>query len=536
MRAAAAAHAASLVSSAARLALRSQSARDAFDWAERGRTAVLRHSPVSPPRDPELAEALARYRWAARNDEEARLDGALDRDATSSRGRDEAAVLRLTRRNAGDHPGLTPATVREVRARLRGETFVQLLEVEGMTYAVVLGRRRPALVALAPSADIASALATTMFGLRRTLVGFGRAASRAASAGAIRQGLLSLDARLVEPLRALLDEGGVTVCPTASLASVPWAALPSLRDRVVRVAPSATSWCRARDASPGPRSVVAVAGPGLPGAEAEVCSVAALHEGAVALVGEQATVGAVLEATSGASLLHLAAHGRLRTDNPLFSALELVDGPLTAYDLESLPHVPATACSRRAARVPATRRSPRRRSVLRGPCSGSGRRRSWRRCSRCPTRPPAGSWWPCTGTWRPASRGPTPLPQRRPRSTPTTRSRQPSPPSSSPTAPDRSPVTGPVVVSGGGRHHDDQRRAGSGWGRRREAVRPGRTAPRWALTPASDPAFGDVWHPRRRARVSIPGPDRTPPAPYPARARTSLIVRCFPRRKPPDDR
>ena len=95
--------------------------------------------------------------------------------------------------------------------------------------------------------------------------------------------------------------------------------------------------------------MVAVAGPGLPGAEAEVCSVAALHEGAVALVGERATVGAVLEATSGASLLHLAAHGRLRTDNPLFSALELVDGPLTAYDLESLPHAPATvvlsACS-----------------------------------------------------------------------------------------------------------------------------------------------------------------------------------------------
>ena len=149
LRAAAATHAASLVSSAARLALRSHSARDAFDWAERGRTAVLRHSPVSPPRDPELAEALARYRWAARNDEEARLDGALDRDATTSRVRGEAAVLRLTRRNAGDHPGLAPATAREVRARLRGETFVQLLEVEGTTYAVVLGRRRPALVALA---------------------------------------------------------------------------------------------------------------------------------------------------------------------------------------------------------------------------------------------------------------------------------------------------------------------------------------------------------------------------------------------------
>ena len=43
----------------------------------------------------------------------------------------------------------------------------------------------------------------------------------------------------------------------------------------------------------------------------------------------------------GASIVHVAAHGHLRADNPLLSSLELADGPLTVYDLERLARVPA---------------------------------------------------------------------------------------------------------------------------------------------------------------------------------------------------
>jgi CHAT domain-containing protein len=67
------------------------------------------------------------------------------------------------------------------------------------------------------------------------------------------------------------------------------------------------------------------------------------------LVGRDASVDRVLSEMTGATTLHLAAHGRLRRDNPLFSSLLLDDGPLTVYDLESLPSVPAeivlSACS-----------------------------------------------------------------------------------------------------------------------------------------------------------------------------------------------
>jgi CHAT domain-containing protein len=41
-------------------------------------------------------------------------------------------------------------------------------------------------------------------------------------------------------------------------------------------------------------------------------------------------------------LLHLAAHGHHVSDNPLFSNLELVDGPWFGYDLDQLPQVPET--------------------------------------------------------------------------------------------------------------------------------------------------------------------------------------------------
>lgn len=44
-------------------------------------------------------------------------------------------------------------------------------------------------------------------------------------------------------------------------------------------------------------------------------------------------------------IVHLAAHGRHQTDNPLFSSIRLADGPLFAYELDrSAEHVILSAC------------------------------------------------------------------------------------------------------------------------------------------------------------------------------------------------
>jgi CHAT domain-containing protein len=109
------------------------------------------------------------------------------------------------------------------------------------------------------------------------------------------------------------------------------------------VAPSAAAWHQARvGAGPGGSAVAAVvAGPDLPGAELEAAAVAEVY-GTRPLSGSAATAGATLDALRRADLVHLAAHGRLSTQNPLFSALVLADGPLMAYDLEGLDRVPST--------------------------------------------------------------------------------------------------------------------------------------------------------------------------------------------------
>jgi hypothetical protein len=54
----------------------------------------------------------------------------------------------------------------------------------------------------------------------------------------------------------------------------------------------------------------------------------------------RAAAGRVLAALDGTGLAHVAAHGTFRADSPLFSALQLDDGPLTVYDLERLRRAP----------------------------------------------------------------------------------------------------------------------------------------------------------------------------------------------------
>jgi CHAT domain-containing protein len=189
---------------------------------------------------------------------------------------------------------------------------------------------------------VAALLATVDFAMGRMLSGFGDVRGRAALVEALRTSVERLDEILLRPIDARLAEADLVVCPPSALASAPWTLMNRAADRVVTVAPSATVWCRSRDrAAPTSRRVLAVAGPGLDGAADEIEAVAGLHTTTAVLTGAEATVRRVLDAVPDADLLHLAAHGRLRRDNPLFSQLLLHDGPLTAYDLESLPAAPA---------------------------------------------------------------------------------------------------------------------------------------------------------------------------------------------------
>lgn len=52
------------------------------------------------------------------------------------------------------------------------------------------------------------------------------------------------------------------------------------------------------------------------------------------------TVEEALRALDGAGIAHIAAHGEVNVDNPLFSYLELEDGPLYGYDIARIEHPP----------------------------------------------------------------------------------------------------------------------------------------------------------------------------------------------------
>jgi CHAT domain-containing protein len=195
--------------------------------------------------------------------------------------------------------------------------------------------------ALGPVDRIRDAAQYIPFALRRLSAGRARAASLQAATDVLDRAGDLLDDVLLRPLWRHLGDVPLVVVPVGPLQSVPWSLLPSCVGRPVSVSPSATLWhAAAARGRPSPGRVVVVAGPRLDGARTEADAVAGLYPGSRVLVGDDATAANVQEAMDGAALVHLAAHGTVRSDNPLFSSLSLADGPFTVYDLERLRRAP----------------------------------------------------------------------------------------------------------------------------------------------------------------------------------------------------
>jgi tetratricopeptide (TPR) repeat protein len=317
-------------------AVRRGNARLFLKWSERWRATVLRVSPVRPSQDSDLVSDLAALRNVA-----TRLDSAKDtRGAVPplerERGRLEAAV----RQRVLHTPALAarkaePFVTADLQDQLGDTDLLELTDVDGQLYAVVVTGRRLHLVHVGPTQAAVYRLAHALFALRRA--GSGRRASRPDLNEFGRRLEVSL---LGESVR-LLRGGPVVVVPTGRLHAVPWGLMPTLRERATAVAPSASAWLRARRAvPPKEEKIVLVGGPRLVTGEAEVRHLAVQYPDAVVLAHGSATAEQVMAAMDGAWLVHVAAHGTFRSDSPLFSAIELDDGPLTVYDLERLRQAP----------------------------------------------------------------------------------------------------------------------------------------------------------------------------------------------------
>ncbi len=142
------------------------------------------------------------------------------------------------------------------------------------------------------------------------------------------------------PVLELVGDRRVVLTPSGVLAGVPWTLLPGLVGRPVTVAQSATSWLARRTSGLRTGSAGFVAGPRVERAEQEVAAAGGQWPGAAVLLGAEATCAAVSDLARGVDVLHVAAHGRHSAENPMFSGLELADGPWFGYDIDQLPQVP----------------------------------------------------------------------------------------------------------------------------------------------------------------------------------------------------
>jgi CHAT domain-containing protein len=156
--------------------------------------------------------------------------------------------------------------------------------------------------------------------------------------------LRQLHAALIEPILPHVQGRRLAIVPFGALHYVPFQALHSGRSHLIEevevcIAPSAgvLLFCLEQARSKPQRFVLI----GAPDERTPllVREIVALHElipTAEVRIGEDATVGAVRSLAPEADVLHLACHGQFRPDNPMFSALHLADGWLTARDAYDL--------------------------------------------------------------------------------------------------------------------------------------------------------------------------------------------------------
>ncbi len=264
----------------------------------------------------------------------------------------EAALSEATRRQARQREPQPLPTLDQICAGLRpGQAVIDYLVGATHVYAcLLLPEAPPRWVRLCKLEALDAALGRLELLLVSLRAGASPAQRQAAAASQRPSAdalLAKLDAFLVAPLRAHLPQRGeLLIAPDERLFDVPWAALHGpegyLGERhVLLLIPSAavlgladrrpaTPLDEAVTARPGPPLALGYAGdPPLAQVTAEL---AALQQAIPALVCRDPATSTDLRGAVAPELLHIAAHGRIRPEAPLFSQLDLADGPLLLAD------------------------------------------------------------------------------------------------------------------------------------------------------------------------------------------------------------
>ena len=285
---------------------------------------------------PVVQAALARLRDARVALDEAKLGGGdVGAAATTVRSL-EREVLDHRRAAGGNQPspGATmPARHADVP---EGSAYITYAIRLGLLVAVVRRGERSELHHLGPLDAIVGAMRSQRLALQH--LADERFSGSGSDLARLQRASATLDEVLVRPLGAGAAER-VVLTPPIALGDITWSALPSLVDRPLTVVPCLASWAADADA-PRVRRYSFLGGPGLQAAADELRRIGDIwrRPDAVVVAASCERAGAAL---LRADLLHVAAHGTFRLDNPFFSSLEFTDGSLTVLEMVDLGRAPA---------------------------------------------------------------------------------------------------------------------------------------------------------------------------------------------------
>lgn len=329
------------------LALDGRKPSAVFAAAERARAVSSRLPAIRPPDDPVAAVLLAELRQNIEALRAAEQDRAASEPLLVKRRELERRIVARSWTVSGSGSVIKAASLNAVRAALRdrGRSMVAYVQAGGGLSAVVVDDRLrlTGLGAAAPIVELVRRVRADLDVLAYPQLPTG---IRPAVRASLNRSLAELDAALLRPLDV---DGPLVVISTGVLGELPWGSLPSLRGRSLVVAPSATKWLASTAPSAGGDLVVAsVAGPDLERGGVEAATVGSAWPSAQVRSGPDATTGTLLDAMASATVLHVAAHGVHQPENPLFSSIRMVDGPVFAHELEQAArapeHVVLSAC------------------------------------------------------------------------------------------------------------------------------------------------------------------------------------------------
>ena len=300
-----------------------------FEWSERARALASKVTSLRPPPDPQLANDLTELRL---------LDPKETARARELRERIRSQSWYAAQGSVGE-----PATLDALQTRLRADdaALVAYIVVDDDLTALIVTGEHTDVVPLGEATAVRDQLdriaADLDFAAHNPGGSFGDTVRASLEAD-----LAAVADRLVAPLLGLLGDRRLVLTPSALLAGTPWTLLPGLKGRPLTVPTSATRWLELVEQRPRKlKRIGLIAGPRVARAAEEVDRAAAEWTAADVLNGDDANTAKVGEVAARVDVLHLAGHGVHAGDHPLFSAVELADGPWFGHDIDLLPQTPS---------------------------------------------------------------------------------------------------------------------------------------------------------------------------------------------------